>query len=204
MKRIAVFFESVLILACICTLSACDSSFNVSGYSSNGLRGYYCTLPPTKGDFATLNNAYASNALVYNVTVGNRTIKHYAQELSYMSGNEGFWSTSDASYGSIRFLPGGEQIAVYHFIDESTLRFGYAWMYHSGYSPSGKEKVASTYSGPIWKTLNFWADMVYKTYVKEGKKVIISDGTILTITDDGLIKDGSSELIKPYSPNVSF
>ena len=40
----------------------------------------------------------------------------------------------------------------------------------------------------------------YYTYTLIGNKIVVSNGDIYTIADGGIIKDGSSAILKKYDP----
>ena len=84
-------------------------------------------------------------------------------------------------------------------MDDNTLLFYVGYLYEDG-SDAGEE-LYSFYAGSIFGQMTYYGTPSYYTYAKVDNKLIVSNGDIYTVTSNGLIKDGSSDLWSKYEPN---
>ena len=73
----------------------------------------------------------------------------------------------------------------------------------------GKKKdmipVYKLYAGSDLGNLIYYAQQpAYYTYVKQGNKIIVTNGDIYTIVDGGLIKDGRTGTLSKYDPSKIY
>lgn len=93
----------------------------------------------------------------------------------------GFWSAPNGTYKGQTF------ILVYNFINKNTV-VDYSTVSNSASGWTGDVATVPNHSGWYYSP----SSMRNLTYVIADNKIIISDGTILTITANGLLEDGSS------------
>ena len=86
---------------------------------------------------------------------------------------------------------------VIRIIDNTTLLYYDLTLYDDG---AGKgDKLYTIYGGQVIGSLAYYADSPsYYTYIQIGNKITLSTGTIYTIVDEGLIREGSSDIYKKY------
>lgn len=154
-------------------------------------------------DFATINEAIKNNILIYTTGISHN-YDHYAAEMDYFN-NSGAWSTSNSSFGKLRFLPSnGSDINAIRFVDNNTLIQYVGQLWNPKRVTADYEIIGKIYTGEVFGTLVYCGKPYYYTYVKEGNKIIVSNGDIYTKTDAGLIKDGTSRPYVQYDPNKTF
>lgn len=196
-----------LVLVCAITcMTACEEEEKRDEPRMPQIQSNYYTdidLSGTADDFATINNAIKNNILIYS-TGYSHNFDHYAAEMDYFFGN-GMWTTSDSSYGKLRFLPSnGQNMSVIKFVDESSLVEFHGSLWDPDRVPKNYEIIGKIYTGEVFGTLLYCAEPYYYTYVKMGNKIIVSNGDLYTQTDSGLIKDGTSRPYIQYDPNKPF
>ncbi len=210
MKHLLKFTTIYLI---ILSLYSCDS---LEGGGNNGLKGWYVTdfKVPTESNFAKINKALDNNDLVYRKTYYNYpTVEIYAQDLDFFGDNGGFSTYFDYLFGTLENEPAGFDFLDFTFeaiqiIDNNTLYLDYSgYLYNPNLINNNATIFAQTYTGKHLGTLVFATlnDGNYYTYEKQGNKIIvnkISDSGVLifTITEDGLILDGSSLIYRKKKP----
>lgn len=172
-----------------CSDSDSDSSRN------GGLKGWYLDMNSVakEADFDEINKAIRNKEVLtsykYNEYVASRDL---------FINSDGSYSDSDSHFGRLRFSI-KSFINVVRILDDNTLLFYVGYLYEDG-SDAGEE-LYSFYAGSIFGQMTYYGTPSYYTYAKVGNKLIVSNGDIYTVTSNGLIKDGSSDLWSKYEPN---
>ena len=172
-----------------CSDSDSDSSRN------GGLKGLYLDMNSVakEADFDEINKAIRNKEVLtsykYNEYVASRDL---------FINSDGSYSDSDSHFGRLRFSI-KSFINVVRILDDNTLLFYVGYLYEDG-SDAGEE-LYSFYAGSIFGQMTYYGTPTYYTYAKVDNKLIVSNGDIYTVTSNGLIKDGSSDLWSKYEPN---
>lgn len=172
-----------------CSDSDSDSSRN------GGLKGWYLDMNSVakEADFDEINKAIRNKEVLtsykYNEYVASRDL---------FINSDGSYSDSDSHFGRLRFSI-KSFINVVRILDDNTLLFYVGYLYEDG-SDAGEE-LYSFYAGSIFGQMTYYGTPTYYTYAKVDNKLIVSNGNIYTVTSNGLIKDGSSDLWSKYEPN---
>ena len=172
-----------------CSDSDSDSSRN------DGLKGWYLDMNSVakEADFDEINKAIRNKEVLtsykYNEYVASRDL---------FINSDGSYSDSDSHFGRLRFSI-KSFINVVRILDDNTLLFYVGYLYEDG-SDAGEE-LYSFYAGSIFGQMIYYGTPTYYTYAKVDNKLIVSNGDIYTVTSNGLIKDGSSDLWSKYEPN---
>lgn len=172
-----------------CSDSDSDSSRN------GGLKGWYLDMNSVakEADFGEINKAIRNKEVLtsykYNEYVASRDL---------FINSDGSYSDSDSHFGRLRFSI-KSFINVVRILDDNTLLFYVGYLYEDG-SDAGEE-LYSFYAGSIFGQMTYYGTPTYYTYAKVDNKLIVSNGDIYTVTSNGLIKDGSSDLWSKYEPN---
>lgn len=172
-----------------CSDSDSDSSRN------DGLKGWYLDMNSVakEADFDEINKAIRNKEVLtsykYNEYVASRDL---------FINSDGSYSDSDSHFGRLRFSI-KSFINVVRILDDNTLLFYVGYLYEDG-SDAGEE-LYSFYAGSIFGQMTYYGTPSYYTYAKVDNKLIVSNGDIYTVTSNGLIKDGSSDLWSKYEPN---
>lgn len=172
-----------------CSDSDSDSSRN------GGLKGWYLDMNSVakEADFDEINKAIRNKEVLtsykYNEYVASRDL---------FINSDGSYSDSDSHFGRLRFSI-KSFINVVRILDDNTLLFYVGYLYEDG-SDAGEE-LYSFYVGSIFGQMTYYGTPSYYTYAKVDNKLIVSNGNIYTVTSNGLIKEGSSELWSKYEPN---
>ncbi|MBQ2243054.1 MAG: hypothetical protein II318_02435 [Bacteroidales bacterium] len=208
-------FKILLGIACF-ALIGLTSSCSKTGVSG-GLKGWYATIDdiPTEADFAKINSALDNNELVYRKTYYNfPTVETYARDIDFFW--DGVFWTHEYTYGTLEDEPAGFDFFynAINIIDNNTLIF-YAGgnLYNPEYLNDDSIVLEKIYTGKHLGTLVYAIDPnddgSYYTYKREGNKLYLNDFdedglVIYTITDQGLVRDGSSLLFKKFNRIKTF
>lgn len=66
------------------------------------------------------------------------------------------------------------------------------------------KKVVTLFRGKIYKSVSLYVEEEYRTYVKQGNKLMLTNGDVFTDTGNGLILDGESEVRVAKDPAKLF
>lgn len=72
------------------------------------------------------------------------------------------------------------------------------------YNHRDYKKVVTLFRGKIYKSVSLYVKEEYRTYVKQGNKLMLTNGDVFTDTGEGLILDGESELRVVKDPAKLF
>jgi len=183
--------SSFVILSSVLILSSCSKD-NTGNYGENATYLIFCaddgTSPETNPKYYNeIDNAITNKELLY--TYKNK--KYYATHDAFIS-SQGTFTTQSKSIGrfsdTICWWVQGYQIKN----SDTILWVDYILIDDDSNTHSSKyKKYKSVYQGKNFK-LSWYITETYYTYYKKNGKLYLSDGKILTKTDNGLIADGSS------------
>ena len=175
--------------------------------SSNGLIGWYADIDniATTSDFDRVNQAIKD----YELLADYRHIDYYATRDLFFD-EDGRWctSTSSGKYGVCGGIPKSKfhWISPIRIINNNTLEYYHiAHLWDPDYVPNDALIHGHVYAGKQIGDLVYYCEdeepySTY-TYVREGNKIIVTNGDIYTIYDDGTLRrDGSSFKLKKYTP----
>lgn len=172
------------------------------GGTGSGLVGWYTDLSivPKQSDFNEINEAIYNHELLR--TYGEN-VKYYATRDLFIS-SDGSFGTSGRELGRLEGSIRSDNNFV-RVVDNSTIqRFG-GWLCLEGASwGEGQILAYKLYAGPIFGNMAYYGSGAYYTYVKQGNKIIVTNGDIYTIVDGGLIKDGTSQKLSKYDPSKRY
>ena len=192
------FLWSVLAMFVVATLSV---GFTACGDddddAESNIIGWYTDLNSVakRADFTKLDEAITSSEVLSTYRIGGQNLQIVATRDLFFSG--GVYNDTNAKFSRLRFaIP--SQIEVVHIIDNNTLARYYAMLYEDDASTT--DAVYSLYAGTIFGNLTYYGTPTYYTYVQTDNKLLISNGDIYTVSNGGLIKDGSSGRLSKYDP----
>ena len=177
--------------------------------SSNGLIGWYRndSRIATTSDFDRINQAIENHELLSSYKYGGERHDYYATRDLFFD-EDGRWQSSDAYYGVCRFIPDDAPwIQPMRIVNNNTLEYYYsADLWDPDYVPNDALIHGRVYAGEYIGDLVYYCEGIdpYSTYtyIREGNKIIVTNGDIYTICEDGsLIKDGSSYKLNKYTPS---
>lgn len=169
----------------------------------SGLQGWYTDLskPAKQSDFNEINTAINNHELLMSYSYSNN---YYATYDLFIDDDYGNFYCSAAYFGRLRNSVNCIIWAI-QIVDNSTLKIYSGVLYpEGGTGTSGKESFYRLYAGSIFGNMAYYASPVNYTYVKSDNKIVVTNGDIYTITDDGLIKDGSSSVLSKYDPTKLY
>ena len=195
-------FMATLIAVAMVTATSCskDGGSNNNGTGS-GLTGWYADLSLTakQSDFNAINTAINNHELLTSYTYN----KYYATYDLFI-GSDGLYRDSDPHFGRLRFSINYPLLFI-HIIDDSTLQMGSGMLYvEDGSGTYSYDMLYKLYAGPIFENMAYYGRLNYYTYVKTDNKIIVSNGDIYTVTNSGLIQDGTSSLLSKYDPSKRY
>ena len=174
-----------------------------------GLTGYYTDLSAVAkaSDFNEINKAINNNELLYVFDHANGM---GPDEYFYATKNlflrDGMWWDCEHHHGRFRFYINNTLYPVIHIIDRNTIAVkGSSCMLYLEGRGDG-EPVYKFYAGPIFGNMEYvGGDWTYYTYAYiADNKIAVSNGDIYTIVNGGLIKDGSSSVLRKYDPTKLY
>ncbi len=203
MKKVVILLFTVM---CCGGFISCSKSDDDK--SSNGLIGWYRndSYIATTSDFDRVNQAIKDHELLADY----RHIDYYATRDLFFD-EDGRWctSTSSGKYGVCEGIPKSKYhwISPMRIINNNTLEYYQgADLWDPDYVPNDALIHGRVYAGEYIGDLVYYCEdeepySTY-TYVREGNKIIVTNGDIYTICEDGsLIKDGSSYKLNKYTPS---
>ena len=172
------------------------------GGTGSGLVGWYTNLSTVakQSDFNEINEAIYNHELLR--TYGEN-VKYYATRDLFI-GSDGSFGTSGSEFGRLNgsISSGNNFVRV---VDNSTIqRFTGGLCLEGARYGEGSIPAYKLYAGPIFGNMAYYGSGAYYTYVKQGNKIIVTNGDIYTIVDGGLIKDGTSEKLSKYDPSKRY
>lgn len=212
-KLLLVFFVALFTTIAI---SSCDKdddgSDSGSGISVSGT--WYATqesinhITLNKTDFQKIEEAIEKHDLLYTMYIDRNNTREYYAEKNMFVLDDGSFNTNNNLAGYLR-----NTITFHHssvrIVNSNTLANCSISLYvdenmKENHTATYK-KVASVYQGSIFKSVSAYVYYEsYYTYAKSGNKIIVSNGDIYTVTDSGLIKDGSSDIMVKYDPTKIY
>lgn len=172
------------------------------GGTDSGLVGWYTDLSrvPKQSDFNEINEAIYNHELLRRY---GENVKYYATRDLFIS-SDGSFGTYGSEFGRLS----GSISSTNNFVrvvDNSTIQrfIGSLCLEGASYG-EGCIPVYKLYAGPIFGNMAYYSSGSYYTYVKQGNKIILTNGDIYTIVDGGLIKDGTSEKLSKYDPSKRY
>lgn len=173
----------------------------------NGLFGWYTDLDdfPVASDFDEINEAIRNREVLAEFKKIDDIIATY----DLFVDDDGAYSDSSSSCYRLRWTISDKGYIVVRIVNENTLviyssPFAYG-LYVDKDGRGEGDVIYRLYGGPIFGNMTYYGDPQYYTYVKNGNKIIVSNGDIFTITSSsGLIKDGSSSVLSKYDPSKRY
>ena len=198
----------ILLFAAMCCggFISCNKSDDEKS-SSNGLIGWYADIDniATTSDFDRVNQAIKDHELLADY----RYIDYYATRDLFFR-EDGSWCTTGPTgkYGVCEGIPKSKfhWISPIRIVNNNTLEYYVsANLWDPDYVPNDALIHGRVYAGEYIGDLVYYCERMESptthTYIREGNKIIVSNGDIYTISDDGsLIKDGTSYKLKKYTP----
>ncbi len=194
-----------LFLLPVFLLSSCEKSEKES--ENNPLLGWYTDLSAVASTdgFERINQAIDNNECIYTTGYSHNYDRYATRDLFFENGR---WESYAAYYGTCRYLPKvGCSITVINIINNNTLiQYGYADLWDPDYLMEQDVIVGRVYAGRnIGNLVYRGSGSATYTYSQKSNKIVLSNGNIYTITEDGgLIKDGTSRILNKYDPNKEF
>ncbi len=204
-------FLGILVAMIVVGLASCGSNDSYEGEKGksldeveNTLIGWYIDKDNVakQSDFNIINEAIDNNEVLsdYGYVFGERLI-HIASYSEFI-GSDGSYTDSDAHFGRLRFkIPAF--IDAIRILDDNTLLSYYSAQLFVEGSGSG-DAVYKFYAGRIFDDMAYYGKPSYYTYVKMNNKIVVSNGDIYTIVDNGLIPEGRSIKMSKYDPSMRY
>jgi len=150
--------------------------------------------------YSEIDKAVSNNELLATTYIDKRnTLKHYATRDLFIIGGDCFGTFNPKKYGrfegKVCSLTTGYQIINSNTIAHLDLALLVDEDFCSGPDYS---QVKTVYNGTNYKSISWYVKVTYYTYIENSGKLIISNGTILTESNDALIPDGSSTKYSKY------
>ena len=188
------------------TIVSCSDSDETNGMSS--LNGWYADLErlAQESDFDEINEAIWNEEVLYDTkyvtTIATRDL---------FFGDDGDWSDYSWEHGRLRYWISGSgknQCPMIHIINDNTLVLynPCLWDANSPMKVEAHENLYKFYAGPIFGEMVYRDFATIYTYSKVDNKIIVTNGDIYTITEKGLIKEGSSSssIMSKFDPNKTY
>ena len=190
-------------------LSNCSSGGDDDSTSMSTLTGWYADLDGfvSEDDFEEINEAIRNEEVLYKTK--NET--YIATREFFFHDKEGIWMESGHEYGRFRWYLTKDrrkdtQPTIIQILNKNTL-IEYGCNLCDPKFPqwtSGSKDIVRIYAGPIFKELVYRGGSYTYTYTRVDNKIIVSNGDIYTITNEGLVKDGGWIVIKKFDPNKTY
>lgn len=190
-----------LILGFSLTLTSCGGNDDdPEGSNSNPSGGeWFCSGFASPADFRTVNQAIDDHELLSTYRYGGSTKKHYAERDAFFQ-EYGWYSTDQAYWGRLRFVPDNQTAQIWHITDHGTIENYLVMLYPV------EDRIGPTYHlvnagnlGKLAYTTNI-QPTVY-SYIKNGDQYILNSGTVLIKSGNTLIKSGTSTSFKRFTPD---
>lgn len=181
-------------------LASCGSDDDGGKGNTNGLYGWYINKSSVAkaSDFDKINTAIANHELLTSYYYGGEYHNYYATRDLFID-DDGSYSDSHANFGKLRFSVPSQCHAI-QIVNDNTIKVYYAWLYVDGKGTG--DAVYRIYAGSVFGNMTYYGMPTYKTYTRMDDKLFLLDGTIYTITANGLVMDGSSEVMEKYDPSI--
>lgn len=200
--------QILLVLCAIVAFSSCskdddkgDSDSKEVWYASQSRMN---SIKLSQTAFAEIEKAIDNHELLEKTYVSNGNyLNRYAERSSFVASDGGF-KTYD-KVGRLKNTIDG-MLDVIKIIDESTLSYCHFNLYvDEDVQDKSMKKVATLFRGHIFKSVSVYlVSETYYTYAKVANKLVLLDGTIYIETSQGLIQDGTSELMVKMNPYKIF
>jgi len=186
--------------------TSCSKDDDETGGVSGGLKGYYIRFNyvAKESDFDEINEAIENHELLASYRYGGETHKYYATYDLFIDSDGCFYNEgSNSRWG--RFKNTIDAIInVIQIVDNNTLAFCSGDLYVD----NGKydDVLYKFYAGPVFGKMVYRSESpIYYTYTRVENKIIVSNGDIYTIMEDGsLIEDGGSTKWSKYDPKKEY
>lgn len=188
------------------TIVSCSDNDETNGMSS--LNGWYADLEQfaQESDFDEINEAIRNEEVLYKTKYNT-----YIATRDLFFSENGMWHDTNWEVGRFRFYlwdQGKFQVPIIHIINNNTLALYYANLYdaNSSMEREDDENLYKFYAGPIFKEMVYRDFAKLYTYSKVDNKIIVTNGDIFTITEKGLIQEGSSSsnIMSKFDPNKLY
>ncbi|MBQ0074228.1 MAG: hypothetical protein KBT34_08530 [Prevotella sp.] len=204
----------VLVLGVTFSFSSCggddsdgsDTNTNVEWYAN---QNDISQISVSKYNFQNIENAIDNEELLGKTYVSNgRYIYYYAQRSMFVFGDGSFGTTGTTpgqKLGRLENTVNGHLYAI-RIENSNTLAVCQFSLFvdEDMSSSSNRKKIATVFNGHIFKSVSVYLSENYYTYIKSDNKIIVSNGDIYTVTSSGLIKDGSSSIMKRFDPYALY
>lgn len=195
------FLFASLVIGCVMFTSCGDDG----GDGGDDLTGYYVNTESLADvlQFSRINTAISNNELLKSYS----SAKYYATRSLFFFDN-GMWYSSNAHHGACRYMPKNSKgqstylINVVQIVNKNTLAFYVANLWDPDKVPYDADILGSVYAGSNIGDLVYasTSKSIYSFAMVDGK-LIVSNGDIYSVVNGGLIKDGTSGIMRKYNPN---
>lgn len=144
-------------------------------------------------DFREVNKAIDNHELLSSVYY-----KHYAEPDAFFE-DQGCYSTAEAYWGRLRFIPSNTFPEAYHIVDDSTIEYYRLALFQIDARVGPNFVVIDAGNLGI---LSYTTDEapIYHTYVEYDGKYVLDNGKILIRRGDNLIRSGGSTTYTKFTP----
>lgn len=202
-RKIYNLLSALLVVMLSAGVASCGSDDEDSPVSK-GLQGWYTDLSEVakQSDFTEFNTAINSNEVLSSYYYGGQRHNYVASYSLFVDSSTGFFSDTSSNLGRLRFKI-QSTISAIRIVDDNTLLDYGGELYAYGKNTT-EELIYKFYAGPIFQNMAYYGTPTYKTFTRIDNKLILSDGTVYTVVDGGLIKDGGSVKMSKYDPTKTF
>lgn len=196
LRNMLVFAAVAIMGFCLASCKDDEDAPGTGGGTGSGLVGWYADLSevPNSNSFRT-----------HNWEIGTQSLGLGIPRESFFD-DEGCFDDRVLEADRLRIK--SDYIYVVRIVDNSMIQSMTGLLCDEG-ADYGKKKdmvpVYKLYAGSGLGNLIYYAQQpAYYTYVKQGNKIIVTNGDIYTIVDGGLIKDGRTGTLSKYDPSKIY
>lgn len=195
LRNMLVFAAVAIMGFCLASCKDDEDAPGTGGGTDSGLVGWYT-------DLSKVPNSYSFSSHDYQIGL---------QSIGSGFSRESFFDDEGCFDDRVlvdRVRIKSKVIYVVRIVDNSMIQSMTGLLCEDG-ANYGKKKdmvpVYKLYAGRNFGNLIYYAQQpAYYTYVKQGNKIIVTNGDIYTIVDGGLIKDGWTGTWSKYDPSKIY
>lgn len=197
LRNMLVFAAVAIMGFCLASCKDDEDAPGTGGGTGSGLVGWYTDLSKVPNSFSFSSHSYQ---IVMSQSLGSGISRE-----SFFN-DEGCFDDRVLEADRVRIK--SKVIDVVRIVDNSMIQKMAGILCEDG-ADYGKKKdmvpVYKLYAGSNFGNLVYYAQQpAYYTYVKQGNKIIVTNGDIYTIVDGGLIKDGGTGTLSKYDPSKIY